>query len=137
MPIVDKIKGNVLETDCLHICFAINIQGDNSRGFSGIIAREYWPDIEKTKKMMLGETIGWKCGSITFHGLVCYSLDQVHGWDETPDAVTKCLNSLSIPDDEVIAIVRIGEGGGREEDIEGGIARSNKNVVIYRNYFNF
>jgi len=126
----------VLETDWKNIAFAINIEGDNSRGFSGIIAKEYWPGIENTGKKKLGETINWKCGSKIFHALVCYSLGT-DGWEKTPDAITHCLDSLDIPESEPIAIVLIGERGGREKEILGGIARSKKKVEVYWNYFNF
>ena len=54
-----------------------------------------------------------------------------------PEVVTKCLDSLDVPDNEPIAVVLMGGGmigqmmGAEVEAIKRGMQRSKKQVVVY------
>lgn len=134
--IVDTIRGNILNTSLKHIAFAINTEGKNDSGVAGQISRMFWKDIASTGEKNLGVVFSREFGDITFHAIVCHSL-EANGWKNTPEVVRKCLDDLEIPETEKIAIVLIGSGIvgnlGRADvfAILGGMARSTKKVVIY------
>jgi hypothetical protein len=134
--IVNATRGDAFKTPHKHIAFAVNTDGSNDVGFAGAVSSRYWPGLINTGQKKLGETMSKNCKGKTFHALVCYELSG-DGWNKTAETVTKCLDSLDLPDDETIAIVLIGAGmigqlGGADVfAILGGMARSKKRVAVY------
>ena len=136
--IVGMFRGDIFKTSCCHIAFAVNTEGLNDAGFAGAVSSRYWPELADTGEKKLGEVMCKKSKKEkkTFHALVCHSLDD-GGWKGTAETVTKCLDSLDVPDDETIAIVLMGAGligqmGGADVfSILGGMARSKKRVTVY------
>jgi hypothetical protein len=130
------IGQDVFSCSYQHIAFAVNTQGFNDAGFAGVVSDQYWPELANTGPKQLGQVMSRKVGDKTFHALVCHSLDQ-NGWDETPKIVTQCLDSIDIPDDEIIAVVSIGGGpigramGADPDAIRSGMEASQKTVVVY------
>lgn len=135
--IVDTVKGDILESPHKHIAFAINTEGINDSGFAGLVARRFWPELAYIGASKLGTVLTKTILSgPTFHALVCHSL-AAGGWDGTPEHVTRCLDTLSVPEGETVAIVGIGTGpvgrlGGADADaIREGIARSETQCAVY------
>lgn len=134
--IVNTVRGNVFEAPHSHIAFAVNTEGFNDAGFAGQVSSRYWEGLANTGKKKLGDVLSQKAGEKTFHALVCHSLNE-NGWGKTAETVTKCLDSLDVPDDEPIAVVLMGGGmigqmGGADVfAILGGMARSKKRVAVY------
>jgi len=134
--IVDTIRGDVFQTTNKHIAFAVNTEGCNDSGFAGAVSSSYWPELANIGAKNFGDVISKNGNGKTFHAIVCHSLDR-DGWKKTAETVTKCLDSLYIPDDETIAIVLIGAGmvgqmcGADTFSILGGIARSRNKVAVY------
>ncbi len=134
--IVDVIRGDVFRTPHSHIAFAVNIQGVNTLGFAGMVSSRFWPELFDTGSRELGEILSHRTKTKTFHALVCHSLGK-NGWIQTPEIIEQCLNSIEVPNDEVIAIVLIGGGMmGQKQDADvfanlSGIARSQKKCVVY------
>ena len=130
----DFVKGNILASPYTHICFAVNTEGYNDAGFAGLVASKYWPELADTGPKRLGETMthtGYD-GRV-FHALVCHSLKD--GWEQTPEVLTKCLDSLALPQQSAIVLV----GGGMIGQMYGanvyanlgGIARSQHSFAVY------
>ena len=134
--IVDTTRGDVFKTPYRHIAFAVNTEGYNDAGFAGAVSSRHWPELANTGAKKLGEVMSKNGKNKTFHALVCHSLGD-DGWKKTAETVTRCLDSLDIPDDETIAIVLMGAGmvgqmGGADVySILGGMARSKKKVAVY------
>lgn len=134
--IIGAVRGDVFSTELKHIAFAVNTEGLNDAGFAGIVAQNYWPRLANTSPTRLGRTFSLTTIAYHFHALVCHSLGP-DGWQQTPQAVTECLDSLYIPDNEPIAVVLMGTGfvgtlGNADVyAIIGGLARSKKRVVLY------
>jgi len=133
--IMRTVRGNIFETECRHIAFAVSAEGNFTRGGVALAAiRRCWPDLRRVGASTLG-TAHSKCvGDITYHALVCHTW-QPGGWVRTPEHVTSCLDSLNVPDDEEIAIVHIGTGQ-REGTVDTSavlecMERSGKMLVIY------
>ena len=133
--IVNTTYGDVFKTSNKHIAFAVNTEGFNDAGFAGSVSR-YWPKLANTGPKKLGDVISKKGTNKIFHALVCHSLGN-DGWEKTAETVTKCLDSLDVPNDETIAIVLMGAGmfgqlgGANVFSILGGMARSKKRVAVY------
>lgn len=134
--IIDTVRGDIIASAHKHIAFAVNAEGDNDAGFSGLVLSHFWPELASTGGNKLGDVISKRCGDRTFHALVCYDF-YATGWTRTPELVQACLDRLDIPDTQTIGIVLVGSGmvgqmGGADVySILGGIARSNKRVVIH------
>lgn len=134
--IVNTTRGDVFQSPNKHIAFAVNTEGYNDAGFAGAVSSRYWPELANTGATKLGDVISKNGKGKTFHALVCHSLGG-DGWKKTAETVTKCLDSLDVPDGETIAIVLMGAGmvgqmGGADVfSIIGGMARSKKKVVVY------
>ncbi|MEK7598774.1 MAG: hypothetical protein AAB487_03490 [Patescibacteria group bacterium] len=134
--IADTIRGDVFQASNQHIAFAVNTEGYNDAGFAGAVSSRHWPELANTGKKKLGDVFSKNVKGKTFHALVCHSLDA-NGWKRTAETVTKCLDSLNVPEDQTIAIVLMGAGmigqmGGADVfAILGGMARSKKRVAIY------
>ena len=134
--IVDTIRGDVFKTSHAHIAFAVNTEGFNDAGFAGAVSSRFWGELANTGKKKLGDVLTHEANGKTFHACVCHSLGG-EGWNKTAQTITKCLDALNVPDDEVIAVVLMGAGmvgqmGGADVfAILGGMARSKKRVAVY------
>lgn len=129
-------KGDIFQTDCKHIAFAINTEGYNDAGFAGAIAKKGWPELANFGEHKLGEAFSKKIDGITYHALVCHSLKN--GWGKHQDEVIKtCFDNIKIDDKEEIASIAIGTGligmmsGANPRKIVCGMCDSNKNIVLY------
>lgn len=134
--ITDVVKGNIFDTEFRHIAFAINVEGKNDTGVAGTVAQYFTKGFLRTGKYTMGGLISIPCFKITFHGLVCYSLED-DGWKNAPEAITAALDKISAPDHEIIAVVllesgKIGKDSGANviENIRA-IHRSRRTCVIY------
>lgn len=134
--IVDTIRGDVFKASHAHIAFAVNTEGFNDAGFAGAVSSRHWNELANTGKKKLGDVLSKNGKGKTFHALVCHSLGG-DGWNKTAETVTKCLDSLDVPDTETIAVVLMGAGmvgqmGGADVySILGGMARSKKRLAVY------
>src|SRR3989337_332084 len=134
--IVNVIRGDVLNSKFKKIAFGVNTEGYNDAGFAGLIAKKFWPEIIVTGKIKLGEVMAKKAYSRTFYALVCHSLSK-NGFEQTPQAITQCLDKIKLPKTDEIAIVLVGNGVlGRMANADifsilGGIAQSEKKAVVY------
>ena len=134
--IVNTTRGDVFQAPNKHIAFAVNTEGFNDAGFAGAVSSRHWPQLANIGTMKLGDVISMNSNGKTFHALVCHSLGG-DGWKKTAETVTRCLDSLDVPDDETIAIVLMGAGmvgqlGNADVfSILGGMARSKKKVAVY------
>lgn len=134
--IVDMIREDVFESPHKHIAFAVNAEGFNDAGFASLVATRYWRELTQTGGNKLGETLSKQCGDRTFHALVCHEL-RGSRWNFTPTFVEDCLNKLALFEDEIVAVVLMGNGpigqmGGADVfAILGGLARSKRRVVVY------
>lgn len=134
--IVNTIRGDVFQTPYKHIAFAVNTEGYNDAGFARAVSFRYWPELANTGGNNLGDVLTKKVNDKTFHALVCHSFGG-DGWKLTAETVTKCLDSLNVPDNETVAVVLMGAGvigqmGGADVfSILGGMARSKKRVAVY------
>ncbi|TAN57315.1 hypothetical protein EPN15_04675 [Patescibacteria group bacterium] len=107
--IINTVRSDVFQTPDKHIVFAVNIEGFNDAGFAGVVSSLYWPELANTGPKKLGEVLSKNGKGKIFHALVCHSLGS-DGWKKTAEIVTKCLDSLDVPDNETIAIVLMGAG---------------------------
>ncbi len=134
--ITDVVKGNIFDTEFRHIAFAVNVEGKNDTGVAGTVAQYFTKAFLRTGKCTMGGLISIPCLKITFHGLVCHSLED-DGWKNAPEAITAALDKISAPDNEVVAVVLMGSGKiGKDTgaDVIGNIRaihRSKKTCVIY------
>lgn len=134
--IVDVIRGDVLRAPHSHIAFAVNTQGVNDAGFAGMVSSRFWPELSDTGSRELGEILSHRTEDKILYALVCHSLGE-NGWVQTPEIIEQCLNSIEVPNDEVIAIVLIGGGmigQGQGADVFAnlsGVARSQKKCAVY------
>jgi len=87
----------------------VNIEGFNDAGFAGAVSSRCWNQLANTGKKTLGDVLTKNGKDKTFHALVCHSLGG-DGWSKTAETVTKCLDSLNVPETETIAIVLMGTG---------------------------
>lgn len=134
--IVNMVRGNILNGEQTHVAFAVNTNGRNVAGFAGLVSSRFWPELANTGGNKLGDILTHQAGGKTFHALVCHGRGP-KGWEVAEDVVEGCLNSLDVPDEEIIGIVLIGAGvigkmGGSDVfAILGGMARSKRRVVVY------
>ena len=156
--IKEEIKGNVFESDCDHIVFAVNVEGLNDSGFAGAVTKEIWPELRYRKDCKLGDVYTHlECDDgtneeprdKTFHAVVCHSLSTAQGgWSSAPDIILKALNELPIKQHrerdfskgrvyETVAIVKIGDDpvgkvmGADVVAIMGAVDRSSTDVTVY------
>ena len=134
--IVEEKNGNIFETNCKHIVFAVNTEGINDSGFAGQVSINYWPALAHIGPKPLGTVLSIKKEEgKTFHAIVCHSLRE--GWQKTPKVLEDCLNSLDVPDDEPIASVQIGNGligqisGADFPAIIQAMEHSKKSIILY------
>lgn len=134
--IIREEKGNIFETNCKHIMFAVNTEGANTSGFAGQVSTSFWAELAYIGPKPLGTVLSFnKDGSRTFHAIVCHSLRK--GWKEAPSVLRGCLDALNVPNDEPIASVQIGRGpigrmsGADFFAIIQAMDDSNKSIVLY------
>jgi len=134
--IVNRSRVSIFEAPQKHIAFAVNSRGDNEAGFAGQIIKKYWPDIAYTGTVPFGKAFSHAVDGKVIHAMVCFALGR-GGWRNTPEFVTKCLDSLEVPADEEIAMVLMGGGpigqrdGADVDAILAGVERSKMKVVVY------
>lgn len=133
--IIDEKKGDIFEAPCKHIAFAVNTEGINDSGFAGTVSWRWWKELAHIGPQKLGTVLSHKADGRTFHAIVCHSLKR--GWARSPEAIEKALNSLDVPEDEEIAIVKIGSGpvgimsGAPTSAILEAMNRSKKKLIVY------
>jgi hypothetical protein len=136
--IKEQIRGDIFQSPCKHIAFAVNTEGRNNRGFAGKVS-DIYPELLETGGNRLGEiiTLGRQDQEKIFHAIVCHSLAADPGWSRASEIIEDCLNWLDIPDNEPIAVVLMGGGPIGEEmgaDVLANLAameRSKKTIVVY------
>lgn len=135
--IIKEIRGNVLlDAKEKHIAFAVNTEGINDAGFAGTVS-QLWPEIAhcgpRRIRTVISQEVDLEDGPITFHGLVCHSLND--GWGDSYTYLLDCLNS--IPTNEPIAIIQIGAGmigsmqGANCFKLKKAMQDSTKQLVLY------
>lgn len=133
MIVQDKRGNDIFKGGESTIAFAVNTEGCNDSGFSGIVACNYWPEIANPGKCKLGTSLSKTVDGITFYALVCYSLDN--GWQDQAEVICKCFNSIET--NEPIASVSIGTGlmaildHSNFSEIQKGMELSTKNIILY------
>lgn len=133
-----RVKGDIFNSPCRHIVFAVNTEGRNERGFAGQVSQIY-PELAGTGGNRLGGiiTLGRQDQEKIFHAIVCHSLASNPGWNKAPGIIEDCLNWLDIPDDEPIAVVLMGGGpigqkmGADVRAILESMERSKKTLIVY------
>ena len=133
--IIDEKKEDIFEAPYKHIAFAVNTEGVNDSGFAGAVSRRYWKELAYIGPQKLGDVLSHEADGKIFYAIVCHSLKT--GWDRAPAVIEEALNSLGIPEDEEIAIVKIGSGpvGIKNEAptffIFEAMNRSKKRLIVY------
>lgn len=136
--ITKTINDNIFKTKEKHIAFAINKEGLNDAGFAGQIAYNYWNKINDCKEREIGTVLSKKVGNITYHALVCFSLED--GWPENQkEVIEECFNNIDSKG-KPIATVAIGTGyvgiltGADFKKIVCGMNDSVQDIVLYAPY---
>jgi hypothetical protein len=146
MVIKTEIDGDVFTTEHRHIVFALNIEGKNIRGFALDVVLEGFEEIKNTngknpftnEELRYGEVISKEINGKTYHGIVCYSLQD--GWgDNTYMHILKAFNELDVQ--EPMSVVDIGNflmgerPGAPDKDIYLAFMNCNKKLRVYKNFF--
>ncbi len=106
--IIKSIPENIFDTDAKHIAFAINTEGYNDAGFAGQVSSKYWKELANCGNHELGTVLSKTVGDKTFHALVCHSLHD--GWGENQSEIIKeCFDNIP-SNGEPIATIAIGTG---------------------------
>lgn len=133
--IIARKQGNdILKGGETRIAFAVNTEGHNDAGFSGLVSRLYWPELANAGEHALGSVLKKETNlGITFYALVCHSLKE--GWKNQEEIICKCFDSID--GDEPIASISIGTGfigtmsGADFSKIKAGMQRSKKQIILY------
>jgi hypothetical protein len=134
--VIEKITGDIFETDSRHIAFAVNVEGINDSGFAGLVTIEIWPEMRYTKVLKLGEAYRHETDDKTYWALVCHSLLE-NGWEDAPSHLKKCIDEMEVPESEPIAIVKVGAGpvgramGADVMALHVAMSASNKRLRVY------
>lgn len=132
--IVAKVKGDIFTTKDKHIIFALNKEGFNDCGFAGQVAKRGFTEIIDTGGNKLGEILSKTIDNITYHGIVCHSLEN-GGWNNSANIILTALNKMDFDDNA--SIVTIGGGfvgimqGAPYEDILSAFDTSNKKLTVW------
>ena len=130
--LINHIKGDIFTTKDKHIIFAINKEGKNG-GFAGQVAKKGFTELIDTGGNELGDIIDKTIDGITYHGIVCHSLEN--GWDGSASIILDALNKMKFNDDA--SIVAIGSGftgimqGAPYEEIIEAFDISNKRLTVW------
>ena len=133
--IIKTTKGDILINCERRIVFAINTEGINDGGFSGMVSRRYWSELAHIGKTKLGTVLTKKVDGIEFFAICCHSLE--HGWHNQKEIITQCFDA--IPGDEPVASIAIGTGfvgamqGADFKLIKAGMEASKKKIILYNN----
>jgi hypothetical protein len=132
--IITEKKGDIFTTEDKHIVFALNTNGYNDGGFAGQVAKRGFTEILNTGGNQLGEVLEKTIDGITYHGIVCHSLEP-GGWAESPEIILKALNEMTFDDNA--SIVAIGAGfisalsGAPWDRIKESFNKCNKRLTIW------
>lgn len=135
--IIEKRPGeNILETETMHICFAVNIEGSNTAGFARNVVGEWWPELINIGPCEPGTVLEKDHDGIRYHALVCHSQFTANGgWTKTPEWLTQCLDSIETT--EPLSIIAIGTGINGKilhadwNAIKNAMETSSKHIVLY------
>lgn len=132
--ITQEKRGDIFTTKDKHIIFAINSNGYNDSGFAGQVAKRGFTEIINTGGNKFGEVIEKTIDGITYHGIVCHSLEP-GGWAESPGIILKALNEMAFDDNA--SIVAIGAGfigaisGAPWNEIKEAFKKCNKRLTVW------
>lgn len=136
--IVKSAQGDIFDSKAEHIAFAINTEGINDSGFAGVVARNYWPELQYCGHNELGTVLSKTVENKTYHALVCHSLQN--GWgDNQAEIICKCFNKIPAYG-ERIASVAIGNSfvgimsGANFRQIICGMHDANQELELYSEY---
>ncbi len=104
--ITEIINGDIFTTEDKHIIFGINTEGYNDSGFAGVVSRKYWPELANTGGNKLGEVLEKTVDGITYHAIVCHSLDN--GWGDSPVVIKTALNKMQFTESASIIVMGAG-----------------------------
>ena len=136
--VVKTIQDNIFNSEAKHIAFAVNTEGFNDSGFAGQIAATYWPELENCGEHELGTVLSKTVEDKTFHALVCHSL--YNGWGDNQSEIIKECFDLIPANGEPIATIAIGTGlvgmlGGADfRQIVCGMHDSHQQILLHCNY---
>ena len=131
--ILEMIRGDILQSPCLHIFFGVNTEGYNDSGFAGQVANNFWPELLKTGGNELGQVLVKNIGHKTFYAVVCHSLKD--GWESADQYIKAAFDSQNF--EEPCASVLMGAGfigqmqGADVKSIIDAMRESNKSIVVY------
>lgn len=136
--VIKSVSENIFDTDAKHIAFAINTEGYNDAGFAGQVSSKYWEELANCGNHELGTVLSKIVGDKTFHALVCHSLRD--GWGENQSEIIKeCFDNIP-SNGEPIATIAIGTGligmlsGANFRQIVCGMHDSKQEIMLYSNY---
>ena len=136
--IVKTIQDDIFNSEAKHIAFAVNTEGYNDSGFAGQISRKYWSELADCGEHEIGTVLSKNVGDKTFHAIVCHSLND--GWGENQTEVIKeCFDKIP-SNGEVIATIAIGTGfvgalsGADFRQIVCGMHDSQQQIMLYAGY---
>lgn len=134
MIICDKRGNDILNAGETRIAFAVNTEGMNALGFSGMISHQYWPELANIGNCKLGTVMTKRCpNGITFYALVCYSWK--FGWFNTSKIIQECFDAIE--GDEPIASIAFGTkvderlSGAQFQLVKKGMQLSKKEIILY------
>lgn len=132
--IIDYKGGkNILTNGATRIAFAVNTEGFNDAGFSGVVSRNFWPELANTGPQQLGTVLTKECDGKTFYALVCHSLEN--GWKNQAEVIKDCFDNINIQ--EPVASISIGTGligilsGADFDQIKMGMENSKTQIILY------
>lgn len=126
-------EGDILKGHEKRIAFAVNTEGLNETGFSGVICNNFWPELSELGETKIGTVLTKKINGIEFFALCCLSLKQ--GWFNQQEIIKQCFDD--IPGSEPVATVSIGAGiigmlsGADHQSIHSGMEESEKEIILY------
>ncbi len=136
--VVKTIQDNIFNSDLKHIAFAINVEGLNDSVFAGQVSRCYWPELSRCGEHAIGTVLSKKVGEKTFHALVCHSLHNDCGTNQS-EIIKECFDKIPA-NDELIATIAIGTGfigtisGVNFRQIVCGMHDSIQKIVLYAGF---
>ena len=136
--VIKTIQEDIFKTTAKHIAFAINTEGYNDAGFAGKVSSKYWNELSECGFHELGTVLSKKVGDITFHALVCHSLDN--GWgDNQAEIIKECFDKIP-SNGEPVATIAIGTGfvgimsGADFRQIVYGMHDSKQKIMLHAGY---
>ena len=136
--IVRAVQDDIFNSEAKHIAFAINTEGLNDSGFAGQVSGKYWNELANCGEHELGTVLSKKVGDKTFHALVCHSLNN--GWGENQsEIIRECFDKIPV-NGESIATIAIGTGfigmldGVDFRQILCGMHDSKQQITLYAGY---